>query len=170
MCLVVSAAAWVFRETLCEVTAGTWLLCFEWASFVAAENRGKKEKEKEHHYPAGFLVLLQLAFCFSSSCLPSPVINLVSLAQLERIWSMAAAFSGRFYWKELSSKYCLAENTCFSYSETQNILLLMTLGVCLPSVGGGEGREMGSSGKVVVPLSHKKVVSFHFRLTNVPSC
>lgn len=66
--------------------------------------------------------------------------------------------------------FWLAENTCSSYSETQNILLLMTLGVCSPSVGGGEGREMGSSGKVVVSLSHKKVVSFHFRLTSVPSC
>lgn len=51
MCLVVSAAAWVFRETLCEVTAGTWLLCFEWASFVAAENRGEKRKRKRASLP-----------------------------------------------------------------------------------------------------------------------
>lgn len=44
--------------------------------------------------------------------------------------------------------FCLVENTRSSYSETQNILILMTLGVCLPSVGGerrGDGlQEEGS--------------------------
>lgn len=52
----VSAAARVFWEALWEVTAGTWLLCFESASFTAAQT---EIKGKQHHYLAGFSVQFQ---------------------------------------------------------------------------------------------------------------
>lgn len=55
----VSAAAWVFWETLWEVTAGIWLLCFKSASIIAAPTEIKR---KQHHYLAGCPVWLQQGF------------------------------------------------------------------------------------------------------------
>ena len=55
----VSAAARVFWGALWEVTAGTWLLCFESASFMAAQT---EIKGKQHHYLAGFSVWFQQRF------------------------------------------------------------------------------------------------------------
>lgn len=101
---------------------------------------GKKEKEKKASLPsrifsaapASLLLFLRLPPqpCYKPCEFGTTGANMKYGCSVFRPLLLGRAFIKIF---------CLAENTCSSYSETQNILLLMTLGVCLPSVGGGEG-------------------------------
>lgn len=113
-------------------------------------------KGKQHHYTAGFSVWLQPAFCFSSSCLPSLV---KKRCELGTTWSkyeawmqhFQATFTGKCFHQDILVGW---EHMYLLFWDTEHSLV-DDFEVCLPSVGGEEGREMDSNRKAVVPLSHK---------------
>lgn len=107
----------------------------------------KKRKEKQHHCPAGILARLQLTLCFSSSFPPEPCYKWWELGTTKMNMKHGCSIFSPLTLGRAFVKIILLGWEHVFLIETQNILILMTLGVCLPSVGGKRRERWAPGGR-----------------------